>query len=159
MRIEEVIGDRIRQVRDLQELTQEQLGQRLGELLGKPWSRQAVHVAEQGGRQFTAAELVALASVLNTTVPRLMTPTVEVREVELPSGARVARVPLTKRVMPRGSVGKTLNSMEEQLRLLAVAVKAQQDQQGNIWAAIDLLHQSLEAVGEQADSGEQGDGS
>lgn len=72
--IEVVIGLRMHETRRAKELTQEQFGQSLGELLGRAWSRQAVSSAEQGGRQFTAAELVAIAHVLNTTVPALMTP-------------------------------------------------------------------------------------
>ncbi len=143
MRIEEVIGERIREVRDLQELTQEQFGQRLGQLLGRAWSRQAVSAAEAGGRQFTAAELVAIAHVLGTTVPRLLTPPVAVREVELPSGVKLDRLPLTERVFPRGGALKVFDEMREQLRTLAQASAAQRQYQSTIVDAIDLLYQSL----------------
>jgi hypothetical protein len=52
---------------------------------GKPWSRQAVHQAERGQRSFTAAELTALALVLDTSVQALFR--AESEQVELPGRA------------------------------------------------------------------------
>jgi transcriptional regulator with XRE-family HTH domain len=75
VRVEEVVGRRIRDIRDSQGMTQEQLGQDIGKLLGKPWPRQTVSLAEQGRRAFTAVELVALAKTLNVYVGHLFTPT------------------------------------------------------------------------------------
>ena len=72
MTIEEAIGTNVKSRREALSLTQKQLGERLGDHLGRAWSRQAVSSAEQGGRDFRAAELVALAKVLETSVGRLV---------------------------------------------------------------------------------------
>lgn len=150
MRIEEVIGTRISEVRKLQEMTQEQLGQRLGELLERPWSRQAVHTAEQGGRQFTAVELIAIAHVLNTTVPRLMTPDLAVRDVEMPSGATLDRLPLAERVHERGSLMKMIDEMAENLR---TAIEARQ-LEARAFDAFGLALANVKQAAElEADSG------
>ena len=71
MRIETAIGKRIAHFREARQLSLTQLGEAMGRYLGKPWSRQAVHQAERGRRAFTAAELAALALVLDTSVPAL----------------------------------------------------------------------------------------
>jgi hypothetical protein len=64
MRIEEVIGKRIKEAREWDGLSQEQVGREMARYLAKPWPGQQVSVAEDGGRKFTAAELFALCMVL-----------------------------------------------------------------------------------------------
>jgi transcriptional regulator with XRE-family HTH domain len=64
-------------------LTQTQLGERIGALLGRPWSRQLIWSAEHGQRPFTAAELIAFASVLGLQVNDLLMPPDYVETVEL----------------------------------------------------------------------------
>ena len=71
MRVEEAIGRQIARLRTQRQLSLADLGGALGRYLGKPWSRQAVHQAERGQRSFTAAELIALALVLDTSVQAL----------------------------------------------------------------------------------------
>lgn len=83
MTIEEAIGANVRRRREWIGITQEQLGQLLGEHLGQTWTRQAVSSAERGGRDFRAVELVALARALVTTVGYLTQPE---EPVTLPSG-------------------------------------------------------------------------
>ncbi|GAA4863951.1 helix-turn-helix transcriptional regulator [Saccharopolyspora cebuensis] len=85
MDIAEMVGKRVRETREVCGWTQQQVGDELANHLGKPWTRQAVSVAEKGGRAFTVAELVALAAVLGTTVTRLLTPDLETSEVRLPA--------------------------------------------------------------------------
>jgi len=70
-------------------MSQEELGRRLEPLLGKAWPRQAVWAAERGQRAFTAAELLALATALETTPGLLITPHPWVETVETPGGASV----------------------------------------------------------------------
>lgn len=82
MRIETAIGTRIAQLREARQMSLTQLGLAVGGYLGKPWSRQAVHQAERGRRSFTAAELVALAMALDTSVPALLHADTE--QIELP---------------------------------------------------------------------------
>jgi transcriptional regulator with XRE-family HTH domain len=85
MRVEEAIGRQIAHLRAQRQLSLADLGDALGHYLGKPWSRQAVHQAERGQRAFTAAELTALALVLDTSVQALFR--AEDDHVELPGRA------------------------------------------------------------------------
>lgn len=85
MRVEEAIGRQISRLRTQRQLSLAGLGEALGCYLGKPWSRQAVHQAERGQRSFTAAELIALALVLDTSVQALFR--AEDSQVELPGRA------------------------------------------------------------------------
>jgi len=71
MRVEEAIGRQVSRLRARRRLSLTDLGEELGRYLDKPWSRQAVHQAERGQRSFTAAELTALALVLDTSVQTL----------------------------------------------------------------------------------------
>jgi len=87
MRVETAIGHQIARLRQARRMSLTQLGEAVGRYLDKPWSRQAVHQAEQGRRAFTAAELAALALALDTSVPALFLADAE--PVELP-GATVS---------------------------------------------------------------------
>jgi transcriptional regulator with XRE-family HTH domain len=96
VRIEEVIGLRIRHARKLHPsrdpLSQAALGKKMEEYLGVEWSRQAVSYAEKGRRDFKAAELAALALALRVPLVTLIEPpegsTVELAEGRaIPSGA------------------------------------------------------------------------
>lgn len=69
VKIEEVIGRNLLRIRERRNLSQSDLGQAIEQHLGKPWSRQAVSAAEKGRRSFTAADLMALARVLDVTMP------------------------------------------------------------------------------------------
>jgi transcriptional regulator with XRE-family HTH domain len=85
MRVEEAVGQQVARLRAQRQLSLADLGEALGRYLGKPWSRQAVHQAERGQRAFTAAELTALALVLDTSVPALFR--ADDAPVELPAAA------------------------------------------------------------------------
>lgn len=89
VKIEEVIGQRITEVRDAAGTSQAAFGAQLEAVLGRPWSRQSVSAAEKGRRAFTAAELVAIAYTLEVPIAELLTPPLEVNELELPSGRTV----------------------------------------------------------------------
>lgn len=87
---EELVGQRITQIRDRVGLTQQQLGEAIGELLGRPWPRQTVSAAEKGKRSFTAAELVAIAQVLDTWPGRLFIPTAAMSDdIVMPTGTKI----------------------------------------------------------------------
>ncbi len=92
MRVEEVVGRRVREIREGQGMTQEQLGMAIGELLGKTWPRQTVSAAEAGRRAFTAVELVAIARALRVYVGHLFTPSLDgSAAVELSPGVALDR--------------------------------------------------------------------
>lgn len=74
MHIEEIIGSRIQSRRDQLRFSQAKLGELMERTLGKPWTRQAVSLAEKGGRSFTAAELFALAEILDMPIARFFLP-------------------------------------------------------------------------------------
>jgi transcriptional regulator with XRE-family HTH domain len=85
MRVEEAIGRQIAHLRTQRQLSLTDLGEALGHYLDRPWSRQAVHQAERGQRSFTAAELTALALVLDTSVQGLFR--ADNDQIDLPSRA------------------------------------------------------------------------
>src|ERR1700731_4141030 len=85
MQVEAAIGEQIARLREARQMSLTQLGQELGQYLGKPWSRQAVHQAERGQRSFTAAELTALALGLDTSVQGLFR--ADDDQIELPGRA------------------------------------------------------------------------
>lgn len=144
MRIEEVIGRRMKFVRELNEMTQEQVGEQLGAMLGKPWSRQAVSLAEQGKRAFTAAELVAIAAVVGTTVSRLFTPPLDARAIELPTGVTLTRSEMLKTALPRDSADKVIEQMRETLVLLAQTSVAASEQTTTLMDTAHVLYDQLE---------------
>jgi transcriptional regulator with XRE-family HTH domain len=102
MKLEEVIGAQVANCRG--DMTQAELGERLGQHLGRPWSRQTVSAAEKGGRAFTAVELLALSVVLEVPLgylftPPATTPGVE-RGIEMPGGAVVPVERLLRHTLP-----------------------------------------------------------
>ncbi|MER5470841.1 helix-turn-helix domain-containing protein [Streptomyces sp. NPDC002685] len=92
MKIEEVIGLQISRLRKSAAMSQAQLAESLAPRLEKPWSRQAVNMAERGKRSLSAAELAALALALGTDLVTLFTPwpgdteTVELQSGSIPVG-------------------------------------------------------------------------
>jgi len=90
--IQQVVGQRIREAREAMEWTQVQVGRELEALLGQAWSSQVMAQAEAGERAFTAAEMVALAIVLEREVGWFFRPRIgEAEYVEIPRRRRVPR--------------------------------------------------------------------
>lgn len=92
MKIEEVIGSNMRRVREERGLSQTDLGQAIEPHQGRAWSRQAVSAAEKGQRAFSAADLMALALVLDVSIPSLflLTDWRDDRSVEIADGITVS---------------------------------------------------------------------
>lgn len=97
MKLEEAIGRKLGWLRQVNGLSQAQLGEALGRYLEKPWTRQAVNSAERGRRSFTARDLMALALVLETTVSNLLIPLGDT--VEMPSGIELSKTELRKAII------------------------------------------------------------
>ncbi len=91
MRVEEVVGDRLRRERERAGLSQAQVGQYVAPLLGRVLPRQAISHAEAGKRAFTAAELVAFAHVIGCDVAKLLELPPHVDAVTMPSGRTLDR--------------------------------------------------------------------
>lgn len=68
VKIEQVIGERIRELREGLGISQAELGNRLP----LPWPRQAVSAAEKGRRAFAAAELANFATTLGVGIADLV---------------------------------------------------------------------------------------
>lgn len=104
VKIEEIVGANLQWIREDQKMTQVQLGEAVAEYLEKPWSRQAVSAAEKGRRAFSAADLLALALVLDVTIPSFfLLRNWHEGEVELPSFT-VNAVDYRGRVFHRGDI-------------------------------------------------------
>lgn len=91
MKIEKVVGQNMAALRAAQHWSQPEFGRKIGEVTRKPWSRQAVSNAENGLRSFTAADLVAIAYVYETSPAALLAlppasavATIEIGDVSLP---------------------------------------------------------------------------
>lgn len=78
--IGEVIGWNIRERRAAR-WTQPQFGKLIGTVLPRPWPAQTVSSAEKGERAFAAAELVAIAHLLEVSVANLFSPPLPVQRV------------------------------------------------------------------------------
>ena len=150
MRIEEIVGQRIRDRRGEFGMTQQDFGQQLTPYFGKPWSRSTVSVAESGGRAFTAAELVAISRVLGTTAGRLLTPLAATASVEFPGGEEVpasalsaALVPLTGRDRPFDQSQDSLVALMDALGAISTATRRAFEQAGqlneDLWQAAEAL--------------------
>ncbi|MFE5296402.1 helix-turn-helix domain-containing protein [Streptomyces sp. NPDC056632] len=101
VRIEEVIGRNLRQIREGKDLSQTDLGQAMEQHLGKPWSRQAVSAAEKGRRFFTAADLLGLARALDVSIPHffMLTDWRDENAVELVEGVSVPAAEYRDRIL------------------------------------------------------------
>ena len=122
-------------------MTQADLGRHLGELLGTPLPRQSIFAAEQGKRQFTAAELVAFAYVLGGEVNDFFRLPVGESAVTMPSGSTLTREDLQQSAASGASAAIRLR--EE----LAKGVQTAHAAQGNLAAIehwIRKLHDELD---------------
>lgn len=75
--VAQVVGLNVRQRRDQLGMTAAELGAKVGEAFGKPWPRQTVYLMESGERAMVAAEVAALAVILDVSVPSLFRPPAE----------------------------------------------------------------------------------
>ena len=116
MLVQEIVGRRMREFRESRGMTQDQLGEAIGELLGKKWSRQAVSAAEHGDRAFTAVELVAIARAMNAYVGHLFSPAMNVSESEIELSPGV--VLDTQKVMEAMFEGMDITLSRESLNAL-----------------------------------------
>lgn len=143
MKVEELVGQRIREVRELQELTQEEFGKQLEPLLGKRWPRQTVSAAEKGARAFTAAEILVIAHTLNTTIDRLFQPPIDLKEVEVPSGKALSRREISRPALPRFTEDRPLNLAHEALQDLVASLQGIKGFQEQAAKNALVMHEAL----------------
>jgi len=139
LKVEQYVGQRIHDRRNELDMTQEAFGREVGRWLGKPWSRSTVSVAENGKRAFTAAELVAIAHVLQTSPTYLLAPPAGIDEITMPSGATVNRDLLFSLVVTTPDSDVNLAAAEQALSALTErAVRSQEDAAEIVSLARDL---------------------
>lgn len=144
MRVEELVGQRVKQARERQGITQEQLGEWLEPLLGRPWARQAVSTAEQGKRAFTAAELVAIAYVVGVAPHVLLQMPPGVDAVEMPSGSFLTREDLSKAAHTgEGGPGVAAERVQQRLSELMQEVEGVNAKTKGIKRTIERLHDDI----------------
>ena len=140
-----MVGRRVREIRERKGMTQEDLGQAIGELLGKPWPRQTVSSAEAGRRAFTAVELVAIASALDVYVGHLFTPSIDQMhsaKIELSPGVELDQENLMRAMVERMDSPVA----QETLRQLIKVVKPLANVAAGVQANAEfLLNQLAEA--------------
>ena len=71
--LREVVGSNIRVLRGARDMTQEELGHRVEELLGHPWSKQTVSKLENGSRPVDLEELLAVGKALGQPLKSFLT--------------------------------------------------------------------------------------
>ena len=138
VRVEVVVGWQVRERRGALGLTQEQLGRELALYLPHPWSRQAVSAAEKGDRSFGAAELVALAAVLHTTVGDLLRPPLQESQVELGGAAAVPKEMLFDVIASKLPEDLDFASIQRTLTLLAESAARSQ---GDVARTLELAQE------------------
>jgi transcriptional regulator with XRE-family HTH domain len=79
VRVEEIIGKRVRQAREEAGLSQRAFGEQVKGILGSAWTPQAVSQAENGKRDWRARDLVAMCHILRRPVEWFYTPMEEDR--------------------------------------------------------------------------------
>jgi len=139
MRIEEIVGQRIRDRREQLGLSQSQLGKLMGEHLGHAWPRQAVSAAEQGKRSFPVAELITLAHVLKVSVGQLLTPPPGSETVEIGPGVHAERDVITLALVPAMAVDKPQEELQETFSRLLLHVR-------QLSRAADDVHQDMDVM-------------
>lgn len=123
MRIERIVGLNVSDVRGRMGLSQPELGRLIGEIPGmKPWSRQAVSSAENGQRAFTAADLVALACVLETSPAALLTLRPEAESIDLGGGVPIRREVLENPTWTHESTSEALGDVLRVVRTLVSGI-------------------------------------
>ncbi|MGW3946579.1 helix-turn-helix transcriptional regulator [Micrococcus endophyticus] len=88
-----IVGHNVKKTRERLGMTGAVLGAKMGAIFredGKPWPRQTVSLLEGGDRVMVAAEVVALAEVLDVRVADLYAPPAGVEEVQ--AGTRCVSV-------------------------------------------------------------------
>jgi transcriptional regulator with XRE-family HTH domain len=119
VRIEEIVGERVRAKREELRWSQAELGERLGKHLGAPWSRQSVSAAEKGKRAFPVAEMIAFARVLDVTISYLLMPPANIDTVEMAPGVVAESAVIMRSTLPfKGTDGSEEKQLETAGRFL-----------------------------------------
>ncbi|MFI7583163.1 helix-turn-helix transcriptional regulator [Kocuria sp. M1N1S27] len=81
--MEEVVGANLTRFREREGISRAELGRRIGAFANKPWSRQAVSLAEAGKRAFGVTDLVTISYSTGLTMTDLLAIPEDVDHIEL----------------------------------------------------------------------------
>lgn len=146
MKIEEVIGRNMRQAREERGLSQTDLGQAMEQHQGRSWSRQAVSAAEKGQRAFSAADLMALARVLDVSIPSffLLSDWRDDGTVELSEGIEMPAAEYRDRILHELDVRGSAQLMTTaDVQELGAAVLKMREEHAKAGAALSGLEASM----------------
>lgn len=147
---QQIVGHNVKTRREAHQMTAKSMGIAMGEVFGKTWPPQTVYMMEAGERKMVAAEVVALAHILETTVADLFSPPSVVETVEVGT----LRVPAEALMEPIGD-DADLEALARDLRALdraRVTIGGALDAQ---WIILDRARTSLR--GETEPEPPQGD--
>jgi 8-oxo-dGTP pyrophosphatase MutT (NUDIX family)/transcriptional regulator with XRE-family HTH domain len=148
VRVEESIGQRVRARRNELHMSQDEFGRALGPLLGKPWSRQTVSMAEQGSRAWVASDLLAVAVVLQTTVGELLRPPLGETAVDLGGPESVPGDTLRDVTLTRGREDLSMAEINRTIAALHdIAIRGQSDSEQVLSLIRDLDTQITHRIG------------
>ncbi|MGO1263825.1 helix-turn-helix transcriptional regulator [Brevibacterium aurantiacum] len=134
----QVIGHNVKTRRETQQMTAKNLGVTAGGIFGKAWPPQTVYMMEAGDRKMIAAEVAALAHILDTTVADLFTPPAEAETVSAGS----LMLPAEALAAPVGGDADTaaladdLRALDRSRAEILTAVRAQEELLGNARTAL-----------------------
>ena len=166
MKVEDVVGTRIRAAREALGMSQRELGERLAAYLGRSLFAQAVSAMEQGKRDFVAAELLALAAILKKPPGWFLTTDEPGAVVEFPGGATLNRGQLASLAV-LGDAGRQRRRRESERALLQELSEEIGDSLRNALGALNTQSEATQALralalgaisweDEQADQGTEG---
>lgn len=144
MKIEQAIGANVARVRKERGLSQTDLGQAIEQHQGRPWSRQAVSAAEKGQRAFSAADLMALARVLDVSIPSffLLTDWRDGRTVELAEGIEMPASEYRDRILheldARGSAQLMTTADVQELTTAVLKMREEHTKAGRALSALEV---------------------
>jgi transcriptional regulator with XRE-family HTH domain len=149
MKTAEVVGYRIREARKSLTMSQAQLGEALGDWLGKAWFPQAVSEAEKGRRAFTAEEILVIAHVLARPVAWFFIPPLytvsgdaHVQDFDLPSGEVLSAGELSETALAGGERG-VLEAIVVEALDNAEAERHAANMAGHRWKALAAIANQL----------------
>jgi transcriptional regulator with XRE-family HTH domain len=118
--MEEIVGANLTRYREREGISRAELGRRIGAFANKPWSRQAVSLAEAGKRAFGVTDLVTISYSTGLTVTDLLTIPEDVDHIELGAEIPIPAVSISTRMELSSLTREKVQELELEGRYRAV---------------------------------------
>lgn len=138
VKIEEVVGQNLARLRNRWGWSQSELGEAIGQIQSKAWSRQTVSAAEAGSRAFTVADVVTLAVVLQVPFDTLVLLPPEAGQV-LVGDHTFRRDELSPLAWQSESTSMTIEDVRETMSALSIHLRDLEDKAYEIQQITDRL--------------------